>query len=78
MPSTPSATATVRVRAVHAGRPAPVDLATGATHRPGDLVVAADGLTVLVDADLVPPGHHVLDVVPDDDGPRFVLAPAGR
>lgn len=72
-------TTTVRVHGIRAGRPAPVDLTRDATHRPGDLVVAADGMTVLVEADLVPAGDHVLDVVPgEDDGPRFVLAPAGR
>ena len=66
----------VRIRTVGAGRPLPVRVEAATDHRPGDVVVASEGVVVLMDRELAAAvAGHSLDALPSDDGsaPRFVL-----
>jgi Fe-S cluster assembly iron-binding protein IscA len=64
----------VRVRAVGAGTPVPVQLEADSEHRPSDLVAASGGVMVLVERELAAAiDDHTLEVRPGDeqDPPRF-------
>ena len=70
-------THSVRVRTVGAGTPLPVRLEPDSDHRPGDLVIASDGVVVLVERELAAAvDDHTLEVRPGDeqDPPRFYFA----
>jgi Fe-S cluster assembly iron-binding protein IscA len=60
----------VRIRAVHAGSPAPIDITTDdVERRPGDLAISSQGVVVLVDRELASPfDDHVLTALPDEQG----------